>query len=109
MLHCLFPLAHVNPGHVLLIPKRHVDYIFDLDPALYGQLWEHAKFLAEPIRIATGAKRIGIAVEGFSVPHIHVHLVPINNMAELDPHREKRVPDDLADSLQAATIKNLKF
>lgn len=65
--------------------------------------------MAEPIRIATGAKRIGIAVEGFSVPHIHVHLVPINNMAELDPHREKRVPDDLADSLQAATIKNLKF
>jgi histidine triad (HIT) family protein len=103
----IFPLAHVNPGHTLLIPKIHVDYVFDLEPTLYKELWEHANMLSEPIRLATGAKRIGIAVEGFSVPHVHVHLVPINNVAELDPHREKRVPDLESDRLQSAIIANL--
>lgn len=103
----LFPLAHVNPGHVLLIPKEHVDYVFDLDSRIYRELWEQARELAEPIRLATGARRIGIAVEGFSVPHVHIHLVPINNVAELDPHREKKITDAEADRLQASIIKNL--
>lgn len=85
---CILPKDHfVNPGHLLLIPKKEVDYIFDLDERIYHLLWSLAKKLAEPLKTVTGASRIGIAVEGFSVPHVHIHLCPINNVAELDPHR----------------------
>lgn len=76
-----------NPGHTLLIPKTHVDYVFDLEGALYANIFQAAKELSEPIREATDAKRVGVAIEGFSVPHVHLHLVPLYNVSELDPHR----------------------
>ncbi len=76
-----------NPGHTCLIPKTHVDYVFDLDEPLYSGIFQLAKQLSEPLKKATEAKRIGIAIEGFSVPHVHLHLVPLYNVAELDPHR----------------------
>ena len=76
-----------NPGHTLLIPKAHVDYIFALQEPLYSEIFRAAKQLSEPIRQATKAERIGIAVEGFSVPHVHLHLVPLYDVSELDPHR----------------------
>ena len=76
-----------NPGHVCLIPKTHVDYVFDLEEPLYSRIFQAAKQISAPLKKATSAKRIGIAVEGFSVPHVHIHLVPLFNVAELDPHR----------------------
>ena len=76
-----------NPGHMCLIPKTHVDYVFDLEEPLYSEIFQIAKQLSGPLKSATSAKRIGIAVEGFSVRHVHLHLVPLNNVAELDPHR----------------------
>jgi histidine triad (HIT) family protein len=76
-----------NPGHTLLIPKTHVDYVFDLHEPLYSNIFRAAKQLSEPIRTATGAKRIGVAIEGFSVSHVHLHLVPLYSVSELDPHR----------------------
>ncbi len=79
----------LNPGHTLLLPKIHIDYIFDVEEPLYSELFETAKKLAGPIRDAVQSKRIGISVEGFGVPHAHVHLVPINKGFELDPNRAK--------------------
>jgi histidine triad (HIT) family protein len=76
-----------NPGHTLLIPKTHVDYVFDLAEPLYSAIFQAAKQLSAPIQRATDAKRVGVAVEGFSVPHVHLHLVPLYNLSELDPHR----------------------
>jgi histidine triad (HIT) family protein len=76
-----------NPGHTLLIPKTHVDYVFDLEEPLYSNIFRAAKQLSGPIKQATGAKRIGVAIEGLSVPHVHLHLVPLYDLAELDPHR----------------------
>ena len=76
-----------NPGHICLIPKTHVDDVFSLEEPLYAEIFQIAKQLSEPLKGATSAKRIGIAVEGFSVPHVHLHLVPLHNLAELDPHR----------------------
>jgi histidine triad (HIT) family protein len=76
-----------NPGHTLLIPKTHVDYVFDLEEPLYSAIFRAAKQLSAPIQRATDAERIGVAVEGFSVPHVHLHLVPLYNVSELDPHR----------------------
>ena len=94
-----------NPGHVCLIPKTHVDYVFDLEEPLYSRIFQAAKRLSEPIQRATNAKRIGIAVEGFSVPHVHLHLVPLFKVAELDPHRHiKQNQEELAE--MAAKIRN---
>jgi histidine triad (HIT) family protein len=76
-----------NPGHTLLIPKTHVDYVFDVEEPLYSGIFRAAKQLSGPIQRATAAKRVGVAIEGFSVPHVHLHLVPLYNVAELDPHR----------------------
>lgn len=95
-----FPLEHINPGHLLLIPRLHVDYLFDLDGEAYQRLWGTAARLAPGLREVTGAKRIGVAVEGFSVPHAHVHLVPINALDELNPARAQKLEATAAEALQ---------
>ncbi len=100
-------LYPVNPGHILLVPKVHIDYIFDLDESLYHRLWDNAKKLAGPLKEVAGSKRVGIAVEGFGVPHVHIHLVPINRGNELDPNRaQKANPEDLK-HFSAALFKKL--
>ena len=68
----------INPGHTLLIPKKHAEYIFDLEEPLYGRIFKSAKKLANPLRDAMQSQRIGVLVEGFGVAHLHIHLVPIN-------------------------------
>jgi histidine triad (HIT) family protein len=73
----------INPGHTLLIPKQHFEYIFDLAEPLYSEIFQRAKLLAAPIRAAMEARRIGVLIEGFGVAHLHVHLVPINKSGEL--------------------------
>jgi histidine triad (HIT) family protein len=97
-----FPLEHINPGHVVLIPKQHTDYLFDLDPVLYHDLWATVARIAPALRDATSARRVGVAVEGFHVPHAHVHLVPINAADELNPTRAKPLEAAEADRLHAA-------
>lgn len=92
----------INPGHTLLVPKQHVGYVFDMDDVAYSNLFERAKMLAKNMREALGTKRIGIMIEGFKVPHVHVHLVPINDHTELNPYNAK--PAD-ADELEAAASK----
>lgn len=79
----------INLGHTLLVPKKHIDYVFDLNDESYCSIWTKAKELAPKIQAATNSKRIGIAVEGFAVPHAHIHLVPINKGNELDPNLAK--------------------
>ena len=84
----------ISPGHTLLIPKPHMEYIFEMDEQLYLELFRIARELSGPIRRVTGSKRIGIAVEGFSVPHVHIHLVPVNEVNELDPNRAAKATDE---------------
>jgi histidine triad (HIT) family protein len=94
-----------NPGHTCLIPKTHVHYVFDLEEPLYSRIFQAAKQLSHLIKQATDAKRIGVAIEGFSVPHVHLHLVPLYNVSELDPHRHiKQTEEELAE--MAAKIRN---
>ncbi len=72
---------------MLLLPKKHVEYVFDMPEKLYSGLFRTARQLSEPLQRATVAKRIGVAIEGFGVPHVHVHLVPVNKVNDLDPCR----------------------
>ncbi len=77
----------VNPiakGHTLVIPKKEVDYIFDLDDGLYVGLMQFAKKIAPALEAVVPCQRIGVSVIGLEVPHAHVHLVPLNRMADMD-------------------------
>ena len=96
-----FPLEHINPGHLVLIPKRHTDYLFDLDSAAYQALWATTARIAGPLRDVMSAKRVGVAVEGFSVPHVHVHIVPLYAFDDLDPSRARALEPAEADRLHA--------
>jgi histidine triad (HIT) family protein len=68
----------VQPGHTLLIPKREVDYLFDLPEPAHDALWRAVRKVAGALRRATGCRRIVIVVVGYEVPHAHVHLIPTN-------------------------------
>lgn len=77
----------INPlaaGHTLVIPKKEVDYIFDLDESTYTSLMLAAQKVAKAIDRWTTAQRVGIAVVGLEVPHAHIHLVPINGIHDID-------------------------
>jgi len=99
-----------NPGHTCLIPKLHSDYIFDLEEPLYSRIFQIARQLSVPIKRATNAVRIGVAIEGFSVPHVHLHLVPLYHVAELDPHRHiKQDQAALAETAEKIASEMVNF
>lgn len=79
----------INPGHTLLIPKSHVDYVFDLPDNEYKELMLKTKEIAKNLKKKLSPKRVGLAIEGFGVPHVHVHIVPLNKGNELNPERSK--------------------
>jgi histidine triad (HIT) family protein len=82
----------INPlveGHVLVIPKKEVDYIFDLDDDTYLGLMSFAKNVAAAIEKAIPCLRVGVAVIGLEVPHAHIHLVPLNDMDDINFSRKK--------------------
>ncbi len=90
----------VNPvarGHTLVIPKKEVDYIFDLDDELYTGLMNFAKKIAPAIEAIVPCNRIGVSVIGLEVPHAHVHLIPLNSMGDMDFSKKiKMSAEDLA-------------
>lgn len=91
----------INPlveGHVLVIPKKEVDYIFDLEEDTYLGLQSFAKKVAVAIKKAIPCKRVGVAVIGLDVPHAHIHLIPMNKMDDINFSRTKLslTPDELA-------------
>lgn len=80
------PIAY---GHVLVIPKKEVDYIFDLDDELYTKLLLFAKKVAVALKKAVPCVKVGVAVVGIDVPHAHVHLAPINKGGDLSFEKER--------------------
>jgi len=77
----VFPLKE---GHTLVIPKKEVDYIFDLDRETYSGLMDFSKRVADAIKKSIPCKRLSMQVIGLEVPHAHVHLIPINTMNDCD-------------------------
>lgn len=82
----IFPLAK---GHILVIPKKEVDYIFDVEDELLAGLMIFAKKVAKAQRSVIPCLRIGVAVIGVEVPHAHVHLVPLNSIGDINFERPK--------------------
>jgi histidine triad (HIT) family protein len=77
----------INPlaeGHVLVIPKKEVDYIFDLDEETYTELHIFAKIVAIALKKSIPCERIGVTIIGLEVPHAHIHLIPINHIGDMN-------------------------
>ena len=82
----------INPireGHTLVIPKKNIDYVFDLDNDSYMSLWFFAKKTADIIYKKIKCKRVAIVVLGLEVPHAHIHLIPIDSEKDLDFNKER--------------------
>lgn len=79
----------INPigeGHTLIIPKKHYSLIWDMPANEYTAIFEYAKSIAKKLQKVFQPKTVGLAIEGLSVPHTHIHLVPINSINGLDPN-----------------------
>ena len=89
----IFPVAK---GHVLVIPKKEVNYLFDLEDELYAGLQLFAKKVAVGLKKAIPCEKVGVLVLGLEVPHAHIHLVPMQNEADLLNFSEKKkfTPDE---------------
>ncbi|HKL36298.1 MAG TPA: HIT family protein [Salegentibacter sp.] len=87
----------INPnarGHVLCIPKKEVDNIFDLDEGVYQELMRFSRKVALALEKTVECKRVGMAVIGLEVPHAHVHLIPLNNMSDMDFSNSVKMEDE---------------
>jgi histidine triad (HIT) family protein len=76
-------------GHVLVIPKKPIDYIFDIEDQRLGEFMSFAKSVAKQMDKVFDCKKIGMTVIGLEVPHAHIHLIPINGIADMDFNKEK--------------------
>jgi histidine triad (HIT) family protein len=85
-----------SPGHTLVVPKKQVDQVWDLEPNDYDYLWQTAKKIAVHLRDTMSVARVGVVVKGFDVPHAHIHLIPIphNVVVNLDPFPEPPMADN---------------
>jgi histidine triad (HIT) family protein len=90
-------------GHVLVIPKKEIDYIFDMDEESYFGLTLFAKIVATGLKEAFPCKKVGVAVIGLEVLHVHIHLIPMNNVGDMNFNREKLAPT--SEELQEAAAK----
>jgi len=100
----------VNPlteGHVLVIPKKETDYIFDINDEDYMGMWVFAKIVAQGIKKAFPCKKVGVAVVGLEVAHAHIHLIPLNNVHDMNFEKPKlkledQVMADIAENIREA-------
>ncbi|CAM3867024.1 HIT family protein [Mucilaginibacter galii] len=82
----------INPlaeGHVLVIPKQEVDYLFDMEDGLYTEFQLFAKIVATAMKRVIPCIKIGVAVIGLEVPHAHIHLIPMNSVSDMNFSKPK--------------------
>lgn len=93
-----FAFLDINPnseGHTLVIPKKEVNKLFDLDEELYLGLMKFSRKIAIAVEKAVPCKRIGVSVIGLEVPHVHVHLIPLHSMSNVDfKHKVQLKPEE---------------
>ncbi len=82
----VFPL---RKGHVLVIPKKEINYIFDIEDDQLGEMMVFAKGVAHKIKSVFPCEKIGVAVVGLEVAHAHIHLIPINSVSDMNFQQEK--------------------
>ncbi len=100
----------VNPnakGHTLCIPKKEVNKIFDLDEEVYQELMRFSRKVAIALEKTVDCKRVGMAVVGLEVPHVHVHLIPLNSMSDMDFSKSVKMEDEEFKKLAESIHVNL--
>lgn len=88
----------LRPGHTLVVPKVQIDHVWELDDALYHHVWTVAKQLSGRLQVTLQPVRVGVIVEGFGVPHAHVHLIPIDHADDL------KQPQDVSGDIDHAAL-----
>ncbi len=105
-----YAMLDINPnakGHTLCIPKQEVDQLFDLDEATYQELMVFSRKVAAALKKVVKCKRIGLSVIGLEVPHVHVHLIPLNEMKEATFTSKVKMSEEELKELAAKISKNL--
>jgi histidine triad (HIT) family protein len=100
----------VNPnatGHTLCIPKQEINKIFDMEEDLYLGLMKFSRKVAKAVEKTVECKRIGVAVVGLEVPHVHVHLIPLHDMDDMRFQRKVKLSGDEFEQLASAIQSNL--
>lgn len=100
-------IAPLRPGHALVVPREEVDHWIDLPPATAAHLMTVAQTIGKAQQAAFQPERVGLMIAGFEVPHVHVHVVPVEGMRDLDfanadPRASAEALDDAAERLRAA-------
>ena len=98
----IMPLA---TGHTLVIPKKETDYIFDIEDDSYQRLWAFAKEVAAVLKVKVPCKRVGLSVIGLEVAHAHIHLIPLQQISDMNFSKDK-VP---APQQELASLARLLF
>tara|TARA_R110002074_G_scaffold334105_12_gene504361 strand:+ start:1591 stop:1980 length:390 start_codon:yes stop_codon:yes gene_type:complete len=104
-----FAFLDINPnakGHTLVIPKKEVNKLFDLDKAAYTGLMDFSYRVAKALEKTVSCKRIGMSVIGLEVPHVHVHLIPINIMEDMRFMKKEKLNEQEFTELASAISSN---
>lgn len=96
-------IAPLRPGHTLVVPRQEVDHWIDMDPALSAKVFAVSQSVAKGLAKAFPSRKVGVLIGGLEVPHTHVHVVPIDDLRDLDFDRQDRNADPRA--LDAAAEK----
>jgi histidine triad (HIT) family protein len=107
-----YAFLDINPltkGHVLVVPKKEEDYIFDLDDKTLGDMVVFSKQVAKAIKKAIPCNRVGVTVIGLEVPHAHIHLIPITKESDIYFNNQKQslTPEEFRE-IAAAIAKNIE-
>ena len=100
-------ISPLTAGHVLVIPKKETDYIFDIEDEEYMGMWVFAKIVSQGIKKVFPCKKVGVAVVGLEVRHAHIHLIPLNNVDDMNFAKAKLTPsseelENISDSIRKA-------
>lgn len=99
-------VSPISEGHTLVIPKKEIDLIFDLETEDFKNLWSFAQMVAKKIGKAIPCVRVGVAVIGLEVPHAHIHLVPMHKIGDLDFGKERlKLSPEEYKKIQDAIVK----
>ncbi len=105
-----YAFLDINPnvkGHTLVVPKKEVNKLFDLDEALYNGLFSYSRKIAKALEKAVPCERIGMAVIGLEVPHVHVHLIPLQKMEDIQFNKKVKLDSQEFEVVAKAISENL--
>ncbi len=105
-----YAFLDINPnakGHTLVVPKKEVNKLFDLDETLYNGLFSYSRKIAKALEKAVPCERIGMAVIGLEVPHVHVHLIPLQKMEDIQFNKKVKLDSQEFEVVAKAISENL--